>query len=82
MTNKQTNSWVEEFEKEYPNLNVEEENMGTITSYSAKNHVRNFISKTISQEKEKWVVEKVKELQELVPDWLNKQDIINLLQNK
>lgn len=57
MTNKQTNSWVEDFDKAWFQWEIVEQNCswGSVDSDALVSFFKDYLSKTLSQEKEKWM---------------------------
>lgn len=92
MTEEQTNSWVEEFDRQFPSgfRNIQDnKDYIEFSSFAVPvENVKDFISKTISQEKEK-IIQEINKLES--ENWQDtyeagfedaKEIIINLLQNK
>lgn len=91
MTKKQTNSWEEEFDNKFLGTSVDFPYGTMFGDLYLSKEIKNFISKTISQEKEK-MIEEIKAMKGVMladlysmpddDDLLLKSEIINLLQNK
>lgn len=59
MTKEQTNSWVEDFDKAWFQWEIVEQNCswGSVDSDALVSFFKDYLSKTFSQEKEKWTKE-------------------------
>lgn len=68
MTKKQTNSWEEEFDNKFLGTSVDFPYGTMFGDLYLSKEIKNFISKTISQEKEKWEAEKREENEDMRRD--------------